>query len=168
MASQPEDQDSGSGQDVAIAAAVVNGLIVVFVPMALLLVSIRSNMNAPVRPPEFSGFFMDLSGVLMALVPLAPFGFVAAWRTLIHARAYLAGHGTGWRGVVEAGALGLFVPLAILFRPSLEQPSKAPPYLIAYGAGALVVGLTIGFILRFTALLTLGLLASKRARESTG
>jgi hypothetical protein len=165
---QHERRDPGSDWPPAeYVAALVNGSIVVLVPMALLLVSIRSNMNAPVRPPEYSGFFMDLTRALMSVVPLAPFSLIAAWRTWAHARAWLAGRGTGWQGVIEGGALGLFIALAILIRPSLEHPRQAPPYLIAYGGGAFVIGLTIGFILRFTALLTLGFLSWQRAGRST-
>jgi len=146
-------------------AAIVNALVVGLIPLAIViafLVNRATNMNAPVRP-DGNYFFSDAAGALIVFVPFAPFALIAAWRTWAHARAVLAGTGTGWQGVIEGGALGLLIALVILIRPALERPHQAPPYLIAYGGGAFVIGLTIGLVLRFTALLTLGLLSPKRA-----
>jgi hypothetical protein len=142
-------------------AAVVNALVVLFIPLTILVaffVHRATDMNAPVRPPG-NYFVSDLAGSLIIFVPFAPLALVAAWRTWTHARAYLAGRGTGWRGVIEGGALGLSIPLAMLIRPALMRPQQAPPYLIAYGGIGLVIGLALGLMLRFTALLTLRIVA---------
>ena len=146
-------------------AAIVNALVVLFIPLTLLVaffVHRLTDMNPPVRPPG-NYFFSDLAGSLLIFVPLAPFALIPAWRTWTHARVYLAGKGGGWQGVIEGGALGLFLTLAGLIRPALTRPQQAPPYLIAYGGMALVVGLALGCVLRLTALLTLRIVAWFRA-----
>jgi hypothetical protein len=134
-------------------AAVVNGLAVVLVPAVVLFFAVRSSMNAPVRPAEYSGLFMDVTRMLESVVPLAAVGLIAGWRTLIHSRAYLNGTGNGWMGVLEGGALGSIPGLVIAIRSSR--------YAIAYAVVGLILGLTIGLILRCTALLTLKILARR-------
>lgn len=147
-------------------AAIVNALVILLIPLALLVaffVHRATDMDAPVRPSG-NYFFLDLSGALVIFVPFAPLALIAAWRTRTHARAYLAGKQTGWRGVLEAAALGAVIPLALLISPALKRPQQAPPYLIAYGGIGIVIGLTLGLILRGTALLALQIVARKRTR----
>jgi hypothetical protein len=147
-------------------AAIVNACVVLLIPLALIvayLVHRATDMNPPVRPPG-NYFFIDLASTMIVFVPFAPLALIAAWRTKTHAEAYLAGKRTAWQGVLEGAALGAAIPLAILIGPTLMRPREAPPYLIAYGGLGLIIGVTLGVILRATALLTLKLVARRRRR----
>ena len=80
----------------------------------------------------------EIAAAIIAFVPLA---LIAAWRTRVHARRYLKGEGTGWPGVIEAGALGFGIAVLVLSRGILTRPAEALPYVVAYGGIALIVGL---------------------------
>ena len=140
-------------------AAGVNALVIVCLPLALIVamwLTPGSNTSVTVRPSSTSGdLLLELAGQLFVIVPFVPFAVFAAWRTWTHARRYLNGDGTGWQGVAEAGAIG-FVPAIVILRGGIAtRPQDAAPYVVAYGGGALLSGLLIGLILRWTALLTL-------------
>ena len=99
----------------------------------------------------------EIAAAFSLFVPLA---LIAAWRTRVHARRYLKGEGTGWQGVVEAGAVGFGIAVLVLSRGILTRPAEASPYIVAYGGIALIVGLAVGFVLRMAAVLVLKILAS--------
>ena len=73
----------------------------------------------------------------------------------MHAKRYLARQSTGWQGVLEGEAVGGGLALLLLLRPIVLQPREAPPYVIVYAGGALLIGLALGLILRTTGLLVL-------------
>ena len=58
-------------------------------------------------------------------------------------------------GVAEAGASGLILALLYLAPGIVTRPAEAPPYVIAYGGGALLLGVAVGLFLRTTAILVL-------------
>ena len=91
------------------------------------------------------------------MTPFVAFALVAAWRTWVHARRYVEGRSTGWQGVAESGAAGFFVALLVLSRGIVTHPAQAPPYVIFYGGTALILGVALGCVLRFAAILTLKL-----------
>ena len=143
-----------------VVAAAVNGAIVMLIPFALFVVAWASDNGSSVSARVSPWYIFALRQVIVAgmiLTPFAGFALVAGWRTWVHARTYRE-RGTGsWQGVLEAGGLGLILALLILLPASVRSPLQAPPYLIAYGGGALTLGLALGLLLRTTALLTLKL-----------
>ena len=147
------------------AAAIVNGLIVLLLPIVLLVVGSyvqpHSDTSVTVRAPGSSSrppylFLME------AALWWFPFAALAAWRTRVHAKRWRERQVGSWRGVAEAGACGFAVALAVLARGIVTRPTEAAPYVIAYGGFALVVGLVIGLLLRMTALLVLRLLTRRQ------
>ena len=87
-----------------------------------------------------------------------PFALLAGWRTWVHARKWLEGRGAGWRGVLESGACAVAVALFVLAPGIVTRPAEAPPYLLVYGGGALLLGLLVGVCLWISAVLCLSLL----------
>jgi len=145
-------------------AAIVNGLVVLLAPVALLVIGphlfpIDRNASVTVRPPGASniGILMEFAQLVLVLMPFAA---LASWRTWAHARGLLEGRSRGWMGVAEAGAAGLAVALVVLAPGIVTRPLEAPPYVIAYGGAALFLGLLTGLALRLTALLVLRLYGS--------
>ena len=146
--------------------AVVNGLLVMLLPFALMLavsdLRIDSNTSVTVRAPGASRMPHVLALIEIAKV-LFPFAALAAWRSLVYARRWRDESDRGWRAVAESGACGLAVMIVILAPGIVTRPLEAPPYLIAYGGAALVVGLLVGLFLRMSAILVLKLLKSAAA-----
>jgi hypothetical protein len=108
-----------------------------------------------------------VTAVLMPVLVAAPLAIFAFWRTWVHAQRFLTRPTTGWQGVFEAGALGFaltlpFVLPGVVARQFDPGPWGQPQafvlglaYVGAYGLLGLVVGLVLGFLLRFSALLVL-------------
>lgn len=151
-------------------AAFVNALLVLFLP-ALLLLAIFvvphtsvavSNTSVTVHPERsfFAATGQFLSDVGPMLIRFVPFSLIAAWRTRVHARRYCDKRGTGWQGVLEAGALGFLTALLVLSRGIITRPMEALPYIIVYGGAAALLGLACGLVLRMTARTVLNRLAS--------
>ena len=149
-------------------AAVVNGLLVMLVPLAVLAAG--NNVN----PDDFdASVTADVPGAprmwatIQILIPaslvLLPFALLAGWRTWVYARRWCDQQDRGWRAVTEAGACGLIVALLYLAPGIVTWPAEAPPYVIAYGGGALLLGLVVGLFLRTTAVLVLKLCRSAAA-----
>jgi hypothetical protein len=142
--------------------AVVNGLIVLLLPSAIVAVGSslglgRSQYSVTVRPPGWSGFLAAIQELIGLGKTMIPFAALAAWRTWVHARRWRARGDRGWQGVAEAGACG-FGPVLLLLLPGIvTRPREAAPYIIVYGGAALVVGLAVGVLLRVTALAILKL-----------
>jgi len=143
-------------------AALVNALLVVLVPF---VVGIADSMGLfmpdnTVRPSIPSGYARmadQFLHIATAVIPFAPFALIVGWRTWVHAKRYLEGQGTGWQGVAEGGAVGFVFALIILRGGIVTRPAEAPPYVVAYGGLALIVGLAIGVVLRLTGILVLKL-----------
>ena len=138
-----------------VVAAVLNGSLVLIAPLALLAVSPHfipdhTNGSTTVRPPGV-GPGVPLLVLVQVASYLSPFALLAGWRTWVHARKWQEGVGTGWQGVVEAGATGLAVALILLAPGIVTRPLEAPPYVAFYGSAALILGLIVGLILRITA-----------------
>jgi hypothetical protein len=110
-----------------------------------------------VRPPGVWPVLGMIGAAIEMSALMLPFAMLAGWRTWIHARRWHDRRSSGWPGVMEAGACGLVVPLVILAPAIVTRPLEAPPYVIAYGGVALIVGTGVGLILRTTALLVLKL-----------
>jgi hypothetical protein len=141
-------------------AAIVNGLIVLLLPLLFILAasvfSFDSNTSVTVRPPGVWPILGVISAAFEMSAIMLPFAMLAGWRTWIHASRDDR-QSSGWRGVLEAGACGVIVALAVLAPGIVTRPLEAPPYVIAYGGAALIVGVVVGLILRATALLVLKL-----------
>jgi len=140
--------------------AIVNGLIVMSLPLALWVLTslfrVDSNTGVTVRPPGSHIQSMALNLFSME-APLLPFATLAGWRSSVYARRWRDEQDQGWRGVAEAGACGLSVALVVLAPGIATKPAEALPYIISYGGAALVAGLLVGLLLRMTALLVLKL-----------
>ena len=143
-------------------AAVVNALVVLLGPPLLMIAGSMlfpnpsstntSTVVVGVDPNPVGSAVAVFAPMLMALAPLA---LIAGWRTHVHARRWRDGRGRGWRGVAEAAAVAGGIALIVLSPGILTRPLEAPPFLLVYGGAAIVLGLLVGVILRFTALLTL-------------
>ena len=145
------------------AAAIVNALVVLVGPIALLFLLSQlpespSDTSVTVRAPGASSWRSALA-VIGSMLPGLGFGaVVAGWRTRVNARRWLdAGRGD-WRGVGEAALFGFAVALLVLSHGIITRPLEAAPYVIAYGGVAAVLGAIVGIILRFTGLITLRIL----------
>jgi hypothetical protein len=141
-------------------ASVVNGVIVLLLPVGLAVAAwmdlgrTHDGQTTVIASPTMHVLsnLTELAALVTVFLPLA---LVAAWRTWVHARRYVAEEAAGWQGVAEAGAVGFSIALLILSPGILTRPTEAPPYIIAYGGIALLVGLALGVILRTTAILVL-------------
>ena len=156
-------------------AAIVNGLAVLLMPFALMALAewsassqLRNGATVTARvSSDFQYAAKILVGIGTVVVWSAPFALVAGWRTWVHSRHRLEGRGSGWQGVAEGGALGFCAALLILLPGIVTRPFDAPPYVAAYGGIAAILGLLVGFVLRFTALVVLRI-AGRERRSSHG
>ena len=147
-------------------AAAVNALVVMLIPSGLLLAYLMTptpGNTVVARVSPLWVLVLDwMFQISLLFTPFVGLGFVAGWRTLVHASRYRQRQGTGWRGVAEAAGLGFLVALLVLSHGILTRPLEAPPYIVAYGGGAAILGLVLGLILRGTALLALTLAGERR------
>jgi hypothetical protein len=141
-------------------AAVVNGLLVLLLPIALLVAGSSIDLNrtdssvtadVPGSPRLEAMIPMLISTVVVGL----PFALLAGWRTWVYARRWRDRQDRGWRAVAEAGACGLILALLYLAPGIVTRPVDAPPYVLAYGGAAMLLGLAVGLLLRTTAILVL-------------
>jgi hypothetical protein len=141
-------------------AAAINAAIVVVLPLILLSVPFllhnpETDTSVTIRPPGASVIgpvIMTLGWIVSSTLPFAT---IAAWRTWVYATRWQDEKRGSWLAVLEAGAWGLAVALLVLAPGIVTRPMDAPPYVIAYGGFALLVGLVLGLILRTAALLVL-------------
>ena len=140
----------------ALIVALVNALVVYLLPLALvaaiaLFAPLRNGTTVvgvdPDRARVWSNRIQFIAAYLMGL---APFAMVAAWRTFVYARRWLERGSYGFMGILEGGLCGLAGAVLVLLPASMMKPTQAPPYLIAYGALAAIVGLGVGLVLWVT------------------
>jgi hypothetical protein len=142
----------------AILVALVNALVVYLLPLAFaaavaLFANDYSNGGTRVvgiDPDRARVWSTRIQLIAAYLMGLAPFAMAAAWRTFVHARRWLNQGSYGLLGILEAGLCGLAGAVLVLLPASMLQPTKAPPYLIAYGGLAGIVGLLVGVVLWIT------------------
>lgn len=140
-------------------AALANALLVIVGPMilALTLPVLFPSDSVTVRPADAPVIARTLRDLAQMGITLLPFAVLAGWRTRVHAIAWCERGDRGWRGVVEAGLGGFLIAVLVLLPATLRRPLDAPPYILAYGGLALIVGLVFGFVLRISALVVLQL-----------
>jgi hypothetical protein len=151
-----------------IVAAIVNGLLVLLLPLVILAAAstidvdqFDASVTADVPgSPRISAMIPRLMAAFLVSIP---FALLAAWRTWVYARRWQDQQDRGWRAVAEAGACGLIPALLYLSPGIVTRPIEAPPYVIAYGGAALLLGVLVGLFLRTTALLVLKLRKSVAA-----
>jgi hypothetical protein len=148
-----------AAEKAAVVAGIVNGLLVLFVPLMIVVwldanSSSGAGASVVVRPDGAGPLGSILRVVFTASTVVLPFAGFATWRTWAYARSW-ARHRDGWLAVLEAGLLGFGVAIFVLWPGLVSRPLDAPPYLLVYGGGALVVGLVVGLVLRMTAIGTL-------------
>jgi hypothetical protein len=92
---------------------------------------------------------------------------IAAWRSRVHARAWIAEPGSAWRGVIEAACLGPLITFLVLTPAVIgrlfERPEEVIPMLgdmALWSAPMVPIGLAAGLILRAVALFQLRRAAS--------
>jgi hypothetical protein len=143
--------------------AIVNGLLVLLVPLALMLAgnSLGFDSNTAVtRAPMSMRLPYIMSAAGQTALVVVPFAAVAAWRSWVYARRWREQQDRGWRAIGEAGACALLVMLVPNVPRILTRPLEALPFVIVYGAGVLILGLVVGFVLRTTAIVVLKLCGS--------
>ena len=143
-------------------AAVVNGLLVVLLPLAALVAGSRidldsSDASVTANVPGSPRIETMIPILMRTTLVLLPFALLAGWRTWVYARRWCDREDRGWTGVAEAGACGLMLALLYLAPGIVTRPAEAPPYVIAYGGAALLLGVVVGLFLRTTAILVLKL-----------
>ena len=141
-------------------AAVVNGLLVMLLPLAVIasgstidLDSFDGSVTADV--PGAPRMWATIRMLIPISLLLLPFALLAGWRTWVYAKRWYDQQDRGWRAVAEAGASGLIPALLYLAPGIVMRPAEAPPYVLAYGGGALLLGVVVGLFLRTTAMLVL-------------
>jgi hypothetical protein len=148
------------------AVAVVNGLLVVLIPLALLVVGSYLDLfvsdtdtSVTVRPPGAPRLpdVTALAPYAVYLVWLLALATLAGWRSWVHAKHWREDKSGGWGGVLEAGLTGFAIALVVLGPGVVTRPMAAPPYVIVYGGAALIVGLLVGLALRTVGVLVLRL-----------
>jgi hypothetical protein len=148
-------------------AAIVNGAVTLFLPTVFVaIVSIvqrydRYNYSTTVHPSGWSPLLAVVQMFVSSAAFMSPFALLAGWRTWAHGRRWPDDR--GWQGVVEAAGCGLAVALLALSGGIVARPMEAMPYVIIYGGLGLFVGLTIGVVLRVTAIIVLTLSESAAA-----
>jgi hypothetical protein len=145
-----------------VTAAIVNGAIVLLVPLAFATLTVvstwaPSDTVAIVRPPGVSGWGAIVETLAYTAAVVLPLATLAAWRTRVYARQVLERNGRGWKAVGEAALCGFACLLLMMGRGIVTRPLEAPPYVIFYGTIAAILGCLVGMTLRMTALLTLRL-----------
>jgi hypothetical protein len=151
----------------ATLAAFVNAIIVYLLPLVLagaiaLFASDDTNSGTRVVgvDPDRAAMWSRRVHVIGAYVTgLAPFAMAAAWRTFVHARRWLEKGSRGSLGILEGAACGFAGAVLVLLPGIVTKPMQAPPYLLAYGGLAAVLGLAVGAVLWISATLTLKLYA---------
>ena len=147
----------------ALVVALVNGLVVYLLPLAFagavsLFASDFSNGSTHVVGVDPDRAFawsrrLTIAGAYVTV--LAPFAFAAAWRTFVHAKRWLDDGRWGVAGIGEGALCGFAAAVFVLLPGILTRPIQAPPYVLAYGGLASVLGLAVGAILWVTATFTL-------------
>jgi hypothetical protein len=143
-------------------AAIVNGLLVMLLPLAVLAAGStvnQGNFDASVTAdvPGAPRMWTTIRMLMRTSLVLFPFALLAGWRTWVYARRWRHQQDRGWRAVAEAGACGLILALLYLAPGIVTRPADAPAYVIAYGGGALFLGVVVGVFLRTVAILVLTL-----------
>jgi hypothetical protein len=149
----------------ATVAALVNGLVVYLLPLAFagavaLFASDYSNGSTRVvgvDPNRGLVWWQRLTFAGTYLMGLAPFAFAAGWRTFVHAKRWLEHGRWGAIGILEGALCGFAGAVLVLMPSILTKPTQAPPYVIAYGGLAAVLGLAAGAVLWVTATIALRL-----------
>ena len=141
-------------------AAVVNGLLVMLLPLAVLVAGSNINLDnfdasVTADVPGAPRMWATIRILIPTSLVLFPFALLAGWRTWVYAKRWCDQQDRGWRAVAEAGACGLIPALLYLAPGIVMRPAEAPPYVIAYGGGALLLGVVVGLFLRTTAILVL-------------
>ena len=140
-------------------AAAVNAALVILLPVILLAAGsmVLTNTSVTVRPPGAPVIGQSSWLLAQFVVGTLPFATLAGWRTWVYATRWQEQRRGSWLAVAEAGGGGLVVALVILAPGIVTRPMDAPPYLIAYGGFAVLVGLVVGLVLRTAALIVLRL-----------
>lgn len=169
MSQHPTTRGVASGQrEPAFMAAVLNGSLILFVPIMVSALAMYTSSAVRPSPPTLLSSIIEALPMVLALAPVA---LVVGWRTYIHARAYRRNRLTLWRGPAESAAIAGAIALMVMARATTATWAREPLHLvIAYisfyvGATALV-GLAMGLVLTAMALLALHLQARVSARRN--
>lgn len=152
---------SFSGHDQAMraenAAALTNFVVVLLTVFGLSATSwLTGTGGVVVHANPVRSAIQSFLAVLLVALPTAA---IVSWRTWEHAKRVIAGESRGWRGVLEAGAIGFALTLPFVlpgviarqFDPGRWGQPQAfflgLAYVGVYGLLGLLVGLTLGLIL---------------------
>jgi hypothetical protein len=142
----------------AIIVALINALVVYLMPLALVgAIALFANdfgngstHVVGVDPDRARVWSTRIQLIAAYLMGLAPFAMVAAWRTFVYARRFLERGSNGLLGILEGGLCGLAGAVLVLIPASMMKPTQAPPYLLAYGGVAAILGIGFGLVLWVT------------------
>lgn len=100
-------------------AAVVNGLLVMLLPFAVVVAASIVNLDSfdgsvTADVPGVPRLWTTIRILIRMSLVLFPFALLAGWRTWVYARRWCDQQDRGWRAVAEAGACGLFGALLYL------------------------------------------------------
>ncbi len=150
-----------------LAAAAVNGAVVLLLPAGLVLLSsvLRTTLPAhftsgAVHAPAVSTVVNAIQTSLIGLIVTMPLAGIAAWRTWVYALGWLDRR-RSWRGVVEAAALGGLLVGGMLGSAALGAAVHGAgsiwvvPAITLYASIGALVGLFVGLILQVTAMAVL-------------
>ena len=142
-----------------LAAAGVNGVIVLLLPGLVLLLfeNSRSSNPALISGAVHARYVLPLVSAVGAsigeIVVTVLLAAVAVWRTWVHATEWQM-HQRTWRGVAEAGAIGVLFAIVMLGSAALAAAAQGAGWMgaivsVAFSAaiGGLV-GLVVGLLLQ--------------------
>ena len=151
----------------ATLAALVNAAVVYLLPLALAgaIASFAADYSngstrvVGVDPDRAAVWSRRIQFMGAYAIGLAPFAMAAAWRTFVHAQRWLALGSSGVRGILEGAGCGFAGAVVVLLPGIVTKPTQAPPYVLAYGGLAAILGLAAGAVLWISAMVTLRLYA---------
>src|SRR5918993_4493025 len=143
----------------AVLAALGSGIVVMLLPIVVvygtwLFAPSYSNSGTTVvgiDPDRARVATQQLRLVTAYVMGVSPFAMAAAWRTFVRAKRWLVQGDRGWQGIFEGAACGFCGAVLVLLPGILTRPTEAPPYVIAYGGIAAILGLVVGAIVWLTA-----------------
>jgi hypothetical protein len=150
-----------------LAAAAVNGAVVLLLPAWLVLLSSVLRATLPAHYTSGAVHARAVSTVeeaiqlsLIGLIVTTPLAGLAAWRTWVHATRWLDQRRSWW-GIVEAAALGALLVGGMLGSAALGAAARGAgsiwviPAIALYASIGALVGLLVGLILQLTAMAVL-------------
>ena len=140
-----------------IQAALVNGTLMMLLPAAFV---VYNDYTAETVRPYAPSIARAVIRAVPVLIVCAPVAILVAWRSYVHALAYVQRRGAIWRGPLESAAIAGGLALAQMIVMTLATWAREPAprvaaYIAFYAIAFAFIGLLLGIVLAGTAMLVL-------------